>query len=154
MTSRQGIFLYYLCGVFAAGQLGKLAALAPLIAQELHVGLAAMAGITALLEVCGAVLGARYLRTRLHVSARRWWQIRGSSLVLGLTDALGDAHGRSSAVRVYSDVIEKDWQARAHRTAQGGPAFPSDAPQAHAVSQEAHALSRDPLAPRLAPRRA
>jgi len=51
------ILLYYLCGVFAAAQLGKLAALSPPIARELHLGLAAMAALTSLLEVCGAALG-------------------------------------------------------------------------------------------------
>lgn len=51
------IVLYYLCGVFAAAQLGKLAALSPPIARELHLGLAAMAALTSLLEVCGATLG-------------------------------------------------------------------------------------------------
>lgn len=51
------IVLYYLCGVFAAAQLGKLAALSPPIARELQLGLAAMAALTSLLEVCGATLG-------------------------------------------------------------------------------------------------
>ncbi|MBO9687661.1 MAG: MFS transporter [Mitsuaria chitosanitabida] len=51
------IVLYYACGVFAAAQLGKFAALSPLIARELHLGLAAMAALTSLLEVCGALLG-------------------------------------------------------------------------------------------------
>jgi len=57
MRARTRIFVYYLCGVFAAAQLGKLAALAPLISRDLHLGLAAMAGLTSLLEVCGALLG-------------------------------------------------------------------------------------------------
>ncbi len=51
------ILLYYFCGVFAAVQLGKLAALSPPIARELQLGLAAMAALTSLLEVCGATLG-------------------------------------------------------------------------------------------------
>ncbi len=57
MRARTRIFVYYLCGVFAAAQLGKLAALAPLISRDLQLGLAAMAGLTSLLEVCGALLG-------------------------------------------------------------------------------------------------
>lgn len=57
MRARTRIFVYYLCGVFAAAQLGKLAALAPLISRDLHLGLAAMAALTSLLEVCGALLG-------------------------------------------------------------------------------------------------
>jgi MFS transporter, CP family, cyanate transporter len=57
MRARTRIFVYYLCGVFAAAQLGKLAALAPLISRDLQLGLAAMAALTSLLEVCGALLG-------------------------------------------------------------------------------------------------
>ncbi|MFG6459310.1 MFS transporter [Roseateles sp. BYS96W] len=57
MTAWPRIFVYYLCGVFAAAQLGKLAALAPLISRDLHLGLAAMAALTSLLEVSGALLG-------------------------------------------------------------------------------------------------
>lgn len=57
MRARTRIFVYYLCGVFAAAQLGKLAALAPLISRDLHLGLAAMAALTSLLEVSGALLG-------------------------------------------------------------------------------------------------
>ena len=57
MRARTRIFVYYLCGVFAAAQLGKLAALAPLISRDLQLGLATMAALTSLLEVCGALLG-------------------------------------------------------------------------------------------------
>jgi MFS family permease len=57
VSAGRSIFLYYLCGVFAAAQLGKLAALAPLISRDLQLGLAAMAALTSLLEVCGALLG-------------------------------------------------------------------------------------------------
>jgi len=57
MTAWPRIFVYYLCGVFAAAQLGKLAALAPLMSHDLHLGLAAMAALTSLLEVSGALLG-------------------------------------------------------------------------------------------------
>lgn len=57
MRARTRIFVYYLCGVFAAAQLGKLAALAPLISRDLHLGLAAMAALTSLLEISGALLG-------------------------------------------------------------------------------------------------
>lgn len=57
MRARTRIFVYYLCGVFAAAQLGKLAALAPLISRDLQLGLAAMAALTSLLEISGALLG-------------------------------------------------------------------------------------------------
>ncbi|MDR7270915.1 MFS family permease [Pelomonas saccharophila] len=57
MRARTRIFVYYLCGVFAAAQLGKLAALAPLVSRDLHLGLAAMAALTSLLEISGALLG-------------------------------------------------------------------------------------------------
>lgn len=83
MTSRQGIFLYYLCGVFAAGQLGKLAALAPLISRELQVGLAAMAGITALLEICGALLGGIAGRWLPRLGLHRALLLAVLSLALG-----------------------------------------------------------------------
>ncbi|SEK78241.1 Cyanate permease [Roseateles sp. YR242] len=57
MSSNLRIALYYLCGVFAAAQLGKLAALAPLISADLGLGLATMALLTSLLEVFGATTG-------------------------------------------------------------------------------------------------
>lgn len=83
MTAGRQIFLYYLCGVFAAGQLGKLAALAPLIAQDLHLGLAAMAGITALIEVCGALLGGTAGRLLPRLGLHRALGLAALSLALG-----------------------------------------------------------------------
>lgn len=51
--------LYYLCGVLAAAQIGKLATLAPPLQRELGIGLAAMAALIGLIEAGGALLGAR-----------------------------------------------------------------------------------------------
>lgn len=77
------IVLYYLCGVFAAAQLGKLAALAPLISHELHLGLAAMAALTSLLEVCGALLGGVAGRWLPRLGLRRSLSLALLSLALG-----------------------------------------------------------------------
>ncbi|MBI5256181.1 MAG: MFS transporter [Burkholderiales bacterium] len=49
---------YYAIGVFAAAQLGKLSALAPLIAAELQLALPVVALAVSLLEAGGATLGA------------------------------------------------------------------------------------------------
>lgn len=103
MTSRQGIFLYYLCGVFAASQLGKLAALAPLIAQELQVGLAAMAGITALLEVCGAVLGASAGRWLPRLGLHRALLLAVLALALG---ALGASFAHTAWALAAGRLLE------------------------------------------------
>ena len=48
---------YYLIGVLAAAQLGKMSALAPLIAAELGLSLTTAAAAVSLLEVGGATLG-------------------------------------------------------------------------------------------------
>lgn len=58
---------YYLIGVLAAAQLGKMSALAPLIAAELGLSLTTAAAAVSLLEVGGATLGlvAGLLASRL-----------------------------------------------------------------------------------------
>lgn len=48
----------YLLGVFAAAQLGKMSALAPLMAQDLGLSLTTVAAAISLLEAGGATLGA------------------------------------------------------------------------------------------------
>ena len=77
------ILLYYLCGVFAAGQLGKLAALSPPIARELQLGLAAMAALTSLLEVCGATLGGVAGRWLPRVGLRSSLSVAVLALAIG-----------------------------------------------------------------------
>jgi hypothetical protein len=51
------ILIYYAAGVFAAAQLGKVAALAPLMAPDLGLTLVTMALATSLIEIGGATLG-------------------------------------------------------------------------------------------------
>jgi MFS transporter, CP family, cyanate transporter len=77
------ILLYYLCGVFAAAQLGKLAALSPPIARELQLGLAAMAALTSLLEVCGATLGGVAGRWLPRVGLRSSLSVAVLALAIG-----------------------------------------------------------------------
>ena len=74
-TALIGILTCYGCGVFAAAQLGKLAALSALISRDLQLGLAAMAAITSLLEICGALLGG---------VAGQWLPRLGLARALGL----------------------------------------------------------------------
>jgi len=71
MKAWPSILVYYLCGVLAAAQLGKFAALAPRISQDLALGLAAMAALTSLLEVCGAVFGGVAGRLLPRLGLRR-----------------------------------------------------------------------------------
>jgi MFS family permease len=52
------VVLLYLCGLLAAAQLGKLSALAPLIASSLGLSLPVVAIAISLIEVGGATLGA------------------------------------------------------------------------------------------------
>lgn len=87
MRARTRIFVYYLCGVFAAAQLGKLAALAPLISRDLHLGLAAMAALTSLLEVCGALLGGAAGRHLPRLGLQRSLAVAMLCLALGSAGA-------------------------------------------------------------------
>ena len=52
------IFGHYLLGVFSAAQLGKMSALAPVVAADLNLSLTTVAGAISLLEAGGALLGA------------------------------------------------------------------------------------------------
>ncbi len=52
------VTLLYLCGLLAAAQLGKLSALAPLVAHSLDLSLPTVAIAISLIEVGGATLGA------------------------------------------------------------------------------------------------
>ncbi|OWQ84733.1 hypothetical protein CDN99_23665 [Roseateles aquatilis] len=81
------ILLYYLCGVFAAAQLGKLAALSPLMSRELHLGLAAMAALISLLEVCGALLGGVAGRWLPRLGLRRALSLAVLALATGAAAA-------------------------------------------------------------------
>jgi len=97
MRARNRIFVYYLCGVFAAAQLGKLAALAPLISRDLQLGLAAMAALTSLLEVCGALLGGAAGHHLPRLGMQRSLVVAMLCLALGSAGA-ALAHGMPLAV--------------------------------------------------------
>ncbi len=97
MRARTRIFVYYLCGVFAAAQLGKLAALAPLISRDLQLGLATMAALTSLLEVCGALLGGAAGHHLPRLGMQRSLVVAMSCLALGSAGA-ALAHGMPLAV--------------------------------------------------------
>src|SRR6218665_1299073 len=89
MNAGRAIFLYYLCGLFAAAQLGKLAALAPLISRELQLGLAAMAALTSLLEVCGALFGGVAGHQLPRLGLRRALILAVLALAFGAAGAAG-----------------------------------------------------------------
>jgi len=63
--------LLYLCGLMAAAQLGKLSALAPLMAGALGLGLTTMAAAISMLELGGATLGAIAGRVAERLGLRR-----------------------------------------------------------------------------------
>lgn len=97
------ILLYYACGLFAAAQLGKLAALAPLISRELQLGLAAMAALTSLLEVCGALLGGVAGRWLPRLGLRRGLSLAVVSLSAG---AAGSAFAQDVALLAMARLLE------------------------------------------------
>lgn len=97
------IALYYLCGVYAAAQLGKLAALAPLIARDLALGLAAMAALTSLLEVCGALFGGGAGRWLPRLGLRRGLSLALLSLAAG---SLGAAFAGDVVMLTLARLLE------------------------------------------------
>lgn len=83
------VVVLYACGLLAAAQLGKLSALAPLIAADLHLGLPTVASLISLLEVGGATLGAvaGLLAHRLGLRRALRWGVTGLAAA-GLGSAL------------------------------------------------------------------
>jgi CP family cyanate transporter-like MFS transporter len=65
------IAVLYGCGVLAAAQIGKLAALAPTMQRELGLGLSTMALLVALIEAGGALFATRAGRVALRVGLDR-----------------------------------------------------------------------------------
>jgi MFS transporter, CP family, cyanate transporter len=65
------IALLYGCGVLAAAQIGKLAALAPTMQRELAIGLSTMALLVALIEAGGALFATRAGHVALRVGLGR-----------------------------------------------------------------------------------
>jgi CP family cyanate transporter-like MFS transporter len=76
------VWLLYLSGLLAAAQLGKLAALAPLIASALGLGLTAVAIAISLIELGGATLGAAagLLAQRLGLRRTLRWGVAALAL--------------------------------------------------------------------------
>jgi len=103
MKAGHRIVLYYLCGVFAAAQLGKLAALAPLISSELGLTLAAMALLTSLLEVFGATIGGLAGRHIPRLGLNRSLGLAVLALALG---AAGAALAPDAWVLATARVVE------------------------------------------------
>ncbi len=85
------VWTLYLSGLLAAAQLGKLSALAPLIAAELRLSLPTVALAISLLEVGGATLGtlAGLLAQRLGLRRCLRWGLAGLALG-GLGGALAN----------------------------------------------------------------
>lgn len=81
--------LLYLCGLLAAAQLGKLSALAPLVAAALGLGLPLVALAISLIELGGATLGtvAGLLAQRLGLARCLRWGV-GALALAGLGGAL------------------------------------------------------------------
>ncbi len=65
------IFGHYLLGVFSAAQLGKMSAVAPVVAADLRLSLTTVAGAISLLEAGGALLGAVAGVLALKIGLRR-----------------------------------------------------------------------------------
>jgi MFS transporter, CP family, cyanate transporter len=83
------VLLLYLAGLLAAAQLGKLSALAPLVAAALGLGLPLVALAISLIEVGGATLGAAagLLANRLGLVRCLRWGV-GALALAGLGGAL------------------------------------------------------------------
>ena len=89
--------------MFAAAQLGKLAALAPLISRDLHLGLAAMAALTSLLEVSGALLGGVAGRQLPRLGLQRSLAVAMLCLALG---SAGAALANDMPVAAVARLVE------------------------------------------------
>ncbi len=88
------VWVLYGTGLLAAAQLGKLSALAPLIALDLHLGLTTVAAAISLLEVGGATLGAAAGMLAQHFGLQRVLRWGLASLALG---GLGSALAQGAA---------------------------------------------------------
>ncbi len=93
----------YAAGVLAAAQLGKMSALAPLIAADLQLSLTTMAVVISLIEVGGATLGvvAGALASRLGLRG----SLLGSLLCLSLA-AVGSGLAHSGAALLAWRLLE------------------------------------------------
>lgn len=88
------VALLYLAGLLAAAQLGKLSALAPLIASALGLGLPTMALAISLIELGGAALGIAAGALAHRLGLRRTLRAGMAALALG---GLGGAAAQGTA---------------------------------------------------------
>ena len=97
------ILVYYAAGVYAAAQLGKVAALAPLMAADLGLGLVTMALATSLIEIGGATLGivAGGVAARLGLRVA----LLGAVVCLG-AGSIGGATASGAATLIAWRVLE------------------------------------------------
>jgi len=91
------ILCHYAVGVFAAAQLGKVAALAPLMTADLGLGLTTMALATSLIEIGGAMLGVVAGGLAARVGLRRTLLGAVACLALGSAGA-GTAQAAASLI--------------------------------------------------------
>jgi CP family cyanate transporter-like MFS transporter len=94
-TTWMRIAVLYGCGVLAAAQIGKLAALAPTMQRELALGLSTMALLVALIEAGGALFATRAGRVALRVGLERSLLV---AVLLLCAASVGEAfaHGAAS----------------------------------------------------------
>ena len=97
------IALYYASGVLAAAQIGKIAALAPLIQAELHLGLTLMAAVISLLELGGASFGIWAGRLAQRRGMKRSLTAALACLALG---SLGSAHAGGAPALIAWRLLE------------------------------------------------
>lgn len=95
--------LYYGCGVLAAAQIGKLAALAPPMQRELALGLSTMALLVALIEAGGALLGTRAGRAAQRLGLER--SLLASVLLL-CAASFGEAFARGAPALIAWRLVE------------------------------------------------
>src|SRR5688572_33144316 len=97
------IALLYGCGVLAAAQIGKLAALAPPMQRELALGLSTMAVLVALIEAGGALFATRATHVALRFGLER--SLLGAVLLL-CAASVGEAFAHGVAALFAWRAVE------------------------------------------------
>lgn len=95
--------LCYGCGVLAAAQIGKFAALAPPMQRELALGLSTMAALVALIEAGGALFATRATRVALRFGLER--ALLGAVLLL-CAASVGEAFAHGAAALFAWRLVE------------------------------------------------
>ena len=93
----------YACGVLAAAQIGKLAALAPPMQRELALGLSTMALLVALIEAGGALFATRAGRVALRFGLQRSLLC---AVLLLCAASIGQAFAHGAAVLFAWRLVE------------------------------------------------